>query len=636
VNFKSLKPAHCGGFSLSVLVPLFAPILLAVAVWLLFAPALPGIIQFDDLGNLSDLSTITGIDSAWSWVNQGRAGPLGRPIALMTFALQYSQWPEPYELLLWNIVLHVINALLVFWLSMLVARSLGAVDNKPVIIGFLTALTWSILPMLNTSTLFIIQRMTVLSSTFMLMGLISYIKLRGKFDATWIRQIAALISMAVFGMLAVLTKENGALIVVYGLIIEWSISAQQNEQKKYISAASVLLALACALLVAKLLPILIWSQSIELQRGFTMPERLASQAMIMIGYLKALFIPSSFELNPYRGFVVSKGQWNTIWGISLWIALMLSPVIIWLRQWRLVALAVAWFFYGHILESGWVPLELYFAHRNYFPAMGLVFCLIFFVINIKTNKIFWRSVFGIYLAVLATMTFMNTSLWGNSGLASEIWAKEQPQSIRAAMNLAYELERTQGLAAAQSYLENFVDGSRDSAGLRLVSISNTCQLNPTYNLSDRVQLAKNAILDQPYEGWGTDVLEKLIDPVRKGLCPGLTERQVGEIAATYLSKPVYQQQPAIASNMLSILGLVAMDEDDIATAMNFYLQAIEHSPTYSMSKLYLYLSEKYPHYSDLERLNDKVASAPVPRKTSKEEWVELQNEINSALIASER
>ena len=627
-----IQPAPRGGFFHSAAISFGVVAVLALAVWLVFSPALPGIIQFDDLGNLSKLDTVTGLDaSAWRWLQQGIAGPLGRPIALATFALQFYQWPEPYALLLWNIALHIINALLVLWLALLLAQRLGATGKDPLAIAFLTALCWAVLPLLNTSALFIIQRMTVLCSTFMLAGLITYLKLRGPADAPRQRQLLALVLLAVFGALATLTKENGVLIVVYGLVIELCVLMGSPHRQRRASPVAIALALACMLLLARLLPMLAWSPGTELQRGFTVTERLASQGVLLLVYLKGLFLPMSSELNPFRVFGVSHDAFHTLWGVGLWVVLMSSPLLAWWRGWRWLALALAWFFYGHIAESGWIPLEIYFAHRNYLPAVSLVFALAYVVWTKKQDALVWRGIFAIYIALLGGLTWMNTSLWGQRELAGEIWLKEQPQSIRAAMNLAYELGRTQGLGAAQFHLERFVNEQRNSSGLRLVSMRYVCQLNPTFNQTEQVRLAVDAIRTLPFEGWGTDVIERLMGPVRNGQCPGLTEQQVGELAAAYLSQPVYQQQPAIASNLLAILGLVAFDEGDMDTAMHFYLQSIEHSASYAMTNMYFHLAQERGDHAGLQRLHAAVMKAPLPRSTTRAEWNALLERIDTTV-----
>lgn len=425
--FDPAKPASRGGFFLSAAVAAATVGTLVALVWSLFAPALPGIVQFDDFGNLSDLTSVTGFDTAWRWINQGRAGPLGRPLALATFALQYYQWPQPEALLQWNIALHAINALLVFWLALIVAQRIGAAGRSPVTIGFCVALVWAALPLLNTSVLFIVQRMTLLCGTFTLLGLIAYLKCRGPLRASWWQQLAALLVLAAFGLLALLSKESGALIVVYALVLELGLIAAVSERRP--TAAALALLAASAFLLVGLLPHAFWSACTELQRGFNLPQRLGSQGVLLLVYLKGLFVPAAGDLNPFRFHHLLQDAPNIEWGIGLWAILMASPLVAWWRGWRFAALALAWFFYGHIMESGWINLEPYFAHRNYLPAIGLVFALVYGILAVKQSARLWRLLFAAYVVVLAGMTWMNTSLWGNRELAAEMWVKEDRKSV---------------------------------------------------------------------------------------------------------------------------------------------------------------------------------------------------------------
>ena len=107
-----------------------------------------------------------------------------------------------------------------------------------------------------------------------------------------------------------------------------------------------------------------------------------------------------------------------------------------------------------------------------------------------------------------------------------------------------------------------------------------------------------------------------------------------DIAAAFLSRPGYAEQRSIASNMLSILGLVASDQGDMKTAMGFYLQAIEHEATYGMTNLYLHLAQQYQDHAGLQRLYAAVGNAPVPKRASRAEWEQLLANIDAALKAS--
>lgn len=628
---RIFQPALRGGFFISAIWAISAVSGLIAAVWLLFAPALPGIVQFDDLGNLSGLSSIANLHDAWAWIGGGRAGPLGRPLALMTFALQYYQWPDPEAFLQWNIALHSINALLVFWLAQWVANRLKGSEKQSLVIGFFVALVWAVLPLLNTSVLFIVQRMTLLSGTFTLAGLIAYVKLRGTACPAWRRQCVALLVLAGFGVLALLSKESGALIVVYAMVLELLLLSTDKLPKSRTAFSMVALGAACAVLLLALLRHADWSACTELQRGFTAVQRLGGEGSILVLYIKNIFLPVSANLNPYQSHSIPHAGLPLYGGMVVWFALMLGPFITWLRGWRMAALVLAWFCYGHIVESGWVALEPYFAHRNYLPALSLVFAFVYGVYSIGQNKRLWRGVFLIYLMVLCAVSWVNTSLWGHRTLAAEIWAKEQPLSFRSQVNLGYELERTQNLGAALLHFDRFLEKDKNSVGVRLLGLISACILDPDTDHSDRIHATEDAIATLPYEGWATDSVQKLMEKVQSGQCPGVSKEQVAAIAAAFLSAKPYQCSPSIAHNMLWMIALVASQNGDTRGAMELALRALKESMSYSMASFYLDLAKKQGTRADLESLRDLVAKAPVPAGTSHEEWKNLLNQIDQQL-----
>ena len=630
--FTVKRPAWKGGLFLLCLA---ATAFLVAGVWLIFRSALPGIVHFDDIGNLSGLPAIIDPFSAWRWIQDGRAGPFGRPLALATFAVQYYEWPRPEAFLKWNIALHTINALLVFWLVVLVTCRMKKPERQQVIIGFCVAFTWAALPFLNTSVLFLIQRMALLSSTFMLAGLIGYLKCRGILRAPWPRQFSAMMVLAGFGSLAVLAKENGALIVVYALVLELGLLVIARERR--LTLAAVLLILGCGLLLMGLVPRAFWDSCSELMRGFNLTQRLGSQGVMLLVYLKGLFLPSIADFNPFRFEFFLRDKPNLEWGVAIWLLLMMSPVLAWWRGnvsangWRFVALALAWFFYGQIMESGWLNLEPYFAHRNYLPTVGLVFALVYGVSTMRRGAKLGRGVLAVYMAVMASLTWMNTSLWGDRVLAAEVWAMEQPRSVRAALNLAYSLESSRGLEMAQQHLDYFVAEKRDSVGLRLQGLVSACMLDPHTDHTKQLYMVNRAIEELPYEGWATDILEKLMDIARTGECRGVSFDQVGMIAANFLGQPAYQCSPPTVHNMLMLIGSVAMEHGDVRQAMDFYLKGLKESVSYSMAVFYFDLALQQGDRTAIQKLQALLRSDHIPQGTTHAEWQELQKRIDEQL-----
>lgn len=620
--YRAGEPALRGGLFLLGLAGLVA------AVWLLFSAALPGIVHFDDKGNLSGLSSLDSLEAGWRWALEGIAGPGGRPIALTSFALQYYQWPNPAPFLTWNIAIHAINALLVLWLSVLVIERMDAGLKRQLAAGFLVATVWAVLPLLNTSVLFIVQRMTLLSATFVLAGLVAYLKLRASQDASWLRQGCALLVLAAYGALAFLAKESGALIVVYALVLEL-LASRQSQQRK-LSLAAWLLIFANLLLLVALLRYANWGDAIKLQRGYTMQDRLGSQGLMLLVYLKSLFLPVATDLNPFRFEHFLRDGASVRWGIAIWLALMLLPIFTWLRRWYVLALALAWFFFGHLMESSWIGLEPYFAHRNYLPALGLVFALVCWVFSRTGNSRLWRTGLVLYAAVLVSVTWMNTSLWGNRMLAAEIWAMQEPQSVRAALNLGYELERTQGLGVAQHYLDRFMHEQKDSVGLRLQSLVSACSMAPDTDHSQLVDNVKHAIQVLPYEGWATDLVENLLDAVLVQRCTGVSTEQVAAIASAFLDRPAYQFSTPIVHNLLSALGVISAQGGHPEAALDFFRQALEHSMSYGVASFYLGLAQQQGEAASIRTLQALMENADIPKGTSAAEWKDLRNRVNAA------
>ena len=85
-------------------------LLLAIVVYL---PGLSGPFLFDDFGTLAELGQRGGIrdwETFRAFVFGGHAGPTGRPLALLTFLLDATNWPaDAWPFKRTNVVIHLIN-----------------------------------------------------------------------------------------------------------------------------------------------------------------------------------------------------------------------------------------------------------------------------------------------------------------------------------------------------------------------------------------------------------------------------------------------------------------------------------------------------------------------------------------------
>ncbi|MGD9889306.1 MAG: hypothetical protein AB7S56_08595 [Halothiobacillaceae bacterium] len=628
------KPLSKQGFFSS---PLFVAGLISALIALLaliFYFALPGIIHFDDRANLSGLGEINNFNDALRWSLEGFAGPTGRPLSLMSFAIQFYQWPNPEAFLEWNIAFHIINSLLVFWLGLLLTQAYGLSLSRSIIIAWITALLWGALPLLNSSVLFIVQRMNVLSSLFMLLGLISYVKFRTQHNAnSLIKQLIAISALGFFALLGILSKENAALIVFYALLLEIYFIQRNNHQKIPKAYALILLITGSIILISYLASMMHWGKCAELTRGYGVWDRLASQGHILFAYIKTAFLPRLAELNPFRFQAIEFTSTYLITGWALYISFWLALFVSILKRWKILSFALAWFMLGHLMESSWLALEPYFAHRNYLPIFGIILGLFIATLCKATWRSPWAWLAILYAAIMMSMSILNTRLWGNAPLAAEIWLKEEPRSNRAALNLAYSLEAQFGIVEAQVSLDDFADNSKNSIGLRLQKIITACSLNPSADHANLVIEAIHAINTLPYEGWATDLVQELDATIVRSPCQGVTNQSIAEIAQAFLSKPAYTCSAAITHNMHSLVGLVAMRHGDPQQALHHWKQALKSSMAYGVALLSFDTALNTSDRQSAEIILEMVKNAPPPRGTTQAEWQALYKTMHEQYVA---
>jgi hypothetical protein len=204
-------------------------LIIILSVFIIYWPGINGPFLFDDqtsiLENPSIKVTKLDFDALLNAAESGQAGPLKRPVAMISFAVNYyfsSGYYAP-SFKTTNIVIHAINSILIFILSFqLFIKALNKPSRELLLLSAITALIWAIHPINLTSVLYVVQRMTSLSTLFSLSCIIFYIRGRNQFisrqhnsrSLCWFG--ASLISLA----LALVSKENSILVPLFILLIE--------------------------------------------------------------------------------------------------------------------------------------------------------------------------------------------------------------------------------------------------------------------------------------------------------------------------------------------------------------------------------------------------------------------------------
>ncbi|MCU7835966.1 MAG: hypothetical protein KZQ83_12040 [gamma proteobacterium symbiont of Taylorina sp.] len=559
---------------------IFIVFLLIVIVIFLSSPGWSGDFWFDDFPNIVNNSAVK-IQNLDLLSLYGASAPITsgsgmtRPVSYSTFAVNY-YWSgmDPYYFKLTNTIIHVINAILFFFLSIkliqFIKQSAGIQEKYIIWLAFIISLFWAITPMNVTSSLYVVQRMNELSSMFIAVGSLLYLHIRTTTNQTVFIQILYLFLFVFVLLLAALSKENGVLLVPLCLCLEFLI---RNKDKNITSNQVFFYLFLIFLLVLPLIYIInnffyhiINITNTPSNRDFSSLERLLTQFRIVTLYARQTFFPDIYHLTLlHDGYEKSTSLFKpvtTFFGLIFWLSL--TFLAFYFRKavpWFLFGLL--WFFVAHSIESTILPLELMFEHRNYTPSYGLIFLVIisiyFLWMKLLNNyKHYFFVLLSLYLFFLGINTFFVTNIWGNSTFMYQIFVENHPHSARSHLSWAelnaklaridpenknYFDEVIKSCSAATNLNQNLIAGitlnillkndlqmnfDKDTELLyqRLKSI----QANPTFIVNTRYFIEKGLsgrikISDELIENYFKIILN---NPKTKGMFKGIIYREYAD------------------------------------------------------------------------------------------------------------
>ena len=375
------------------------------------------------------------------------SGLLRRPLSMLSLGLDYRLFGmSPLAFKCTNLAIHLLNGLLIYSLGRrLVPRLIPpniTVSLHPDYIALAAAALWLLHPLNVSDVVYVVQRMNELSTLFTLLGLLCYAEGRERMCREEPGLLIALIGVCTFGIFAVLSKENGALIMGYALVIEWTcfgFSARSKSQESAIKFFFLMMvALPTAILFLYIYTYPQWLSTSYAGRDFTLPQRLFSEARIVWTYLLWIALPNPHWMGIFHDdYVISTGPFHP-WTTTASIAGLVLVVV---TAWRLrhknpgLAFAVAWFLVGHSMESTILPLELIFEHRNYLPMAGLLLgslCALSSLVIQKKRQVLRAIVACAVLVLLfATLTAVRTHDWGSQLRLALSEVEHHPNSARA-------------------------------------------------------------------------------------------------------------------------------------------------------------------------------------------------------------
>lgn len=427
---------------LPILAVLTAIALGAAAYW----SGLHGDFFFDDEPNILQVEALRldtlSMVSLREALHSGLAGPSGRPVAQLSFALNhyFSGGFEPFAFKATNLAVHALTGLLVFFLGLrlLAAGAPPLARGRVQAAAAVLAAVWLLHPIQLTTVLYAVQRMTGLSALFLFAALLLHVRGREGGGAAGAPQVAT--AWGLLWPLSFLSKETGALFPLFALA--WELILRREAAGRLDRFARLLTVVAgltfAATAVYAALPAGKWLWVGYDFRPFTPWERLLTEGRVLWLYLGLMLLPrlEAFGLH-HDDIAVSNGllePWTTL---SAWAALAGLAWLAWRLRAKapLVTFGIAWFFIGHLLESSVLPLELVHEHRNYVPLFGILLALASALPQALAAP-GPRKTLGLTLAVVALgycgfVTALRAHQFGEETRRSQIEVQHHPDSARA-------------------------------------------------------------------------------------------------------------------------------------------------------------------------------------------------------------
>lgn len=568
---------------------LLAFLILGLAVacgWFAYAPALTGAFLLDDLSNLNGLRLVEDRLSALMFTFSGDAGPIGRPLALATFVPQAAAWAETAEpFLRINILIHLVNACLLALAMYRLSLASRIPEDKALFVALAAPAIWLFMPLLASSSLMIVQRMTTLSAFFVLLGLIGYLWARKELERQTARALTGMSFSLFLGTgLAVLAKESGALLPVLVLALEATVLAPPGRLQRSnwrIWKAIFLLLPACVIL-----GYLVWrvpySSELVLRRDFTAWQRLLTESRVLWQYLFNALFPQPGAFGPFHdGYPVARTLVDpvTMLAFSAWIAVLVLAGFH-RRRYPLLAVAVLWFLGGHLLESTVVPLELYFEHRNYVPIIGPIFALCALLARLPEGRL--RLAYTATLAFVvinALVLYSQSTLWGNPPAAAAYWQAHSPESVRAATTNAQFRLGVDGPGAAVEALHAFALTKPEDAYILIPALNLSCMIAPKADHRAVVLELKRLLKDVNFSYSAGTMLSELFTTVSRITCNGVDNKTVQSLAQSLISNRRYSSDDAFNGLHQQLLARILRDEGDYEQAIHHLQNAIAYRPS---------------------------------------------------------
>lgn len=520
-------------------------LLVATLAWLSYQPGITGDLFYDDLSFLGSLAEIETTEEAVRFVNDGAGGPLGRRLALISFLPHADGWPDTAtNARQINVLIHLANGLLLFAIGYMILR-LRAESSQRVCywITLSAAWLWLVMPFLASTSLITVQRWTGLAHLFGLIGLAVFVYgyfLQPKSPGRTL--LAQGLGLGLGTLLALLTKESGALFPIYALVFDQILlrDLPGSKRLRWVRAGVLLLGLLALLIY--LSPFYRDWFAVSAFRGWSSFERLQTQIVLLWQYLYLAFFPQPTAFGPFHDDVeLIRGWLLPVLALSGFVLLTVLAVL-WRKRSPWPLFALLWFFAGHLIESTVIHLELMFEHRNYLALYG--FCLALAAIAWRLPGRYARlgpTLLAVYGLMLWAILLGTTTIWGNRLEAAENWAQRHPNSPRAILHLSSAYYQALGNASySLPALDRAAEGCAGCTDVRMQAMLYACDRGAAEKeMANRFEQVRQSARDGRASIALLDSFYPLQELLARNSCQPLTAEDALDLVRILLQNPAF-------------------------------------------------------------------------------------------------
>lgn len=413
---------------------------------LIYANSFDCVFQFDDKHNIVDneaIRSLSSIKQMWD-INHSRF------LAFYSFAINYhfgqlNVWGYHFI----NMLIHLLNASLVFWIVRLLFKSPALKENSLAqhqsAIALITALLFVSHPLATGAVTYIVQRMASMVALFYFATILSYIKGRLTNDKKYY-----LLGLITF-ICAVLTKENAYTIPFAIVLIELFFFNTQKiainyKDKKIIVAFIGIIGFivftisSFSLSIFKPIPPSTFNTT-----TITSSNYFFTQLSVIVKYIQLLILPVNQNLD-YDFPIANSIMDGTSLVCGIFLLLLVGLAIYLYNKNRILSFGIFWFFLTLSIESSIIPIsDVIFEHRTYIPSFGyflIITCLIYQLLYQK-NKSLVTLLFVFLIGSNTILASQRNKVWKDE---ISLWSdanSKSPNKARPLINLGYAYGKLQ-------------------------------------------------------------------------------------------------------------------------------------------------------------------------------------------------